>query len=232
MRKWGILITAIYALTLAFFVLPMVLVFIGEPFPGPLKVISSLSPDQWSSGGGAWWIFIVILTVGQALLFFVSVDTSYRKLRPRRSIALSVAAIAIAVGLLTTVAVLAVLVAYVGEDDPTLNSSIVGILIPIGSWLLWGIVFYLYRNQIWTRLDKVVNWLIAGSVLELLIVVPCHVIVRQRGDCSAPIATGFGIATGIAVMLMAFGPSVVFLYQRRIRRYQADETQSTPKSSS
>ena len=210
----------------------MVLVFIGEPFAGPFDVISNLSPDQWRSGGGAWWIFIVILTVGQALLLFVSVDTSQRKLRPRRSIALSVVVITIAVGLLTTVAVLAVLLAYVGEDDPTLNSPIVGLLIPIGSWLLWGIVFYLYRNQIWTRLDKAVNWLIAGSVLELLIVVPCHVIVRQRGDCSAPIATGFGIATGIAVMLMAFGPSVIFLYQRRIRRYKADNNQSTPEPSS
>jgi hypothetical protein len=32
------------------------------------------------------------------------------------------------------------------------------------------------------------------------------VVARQREDCSAPFATGFGIATGIAIMLLAFGP--------------------------
>ena len=60
-------------------------------------------------------------------------------------------------------------------------------------------------------------------MLQLLIAVLCHIIVRQRGDCSAPFVTGFGIATGIAVMLMTFGPSVIFLYQKRLGEYERDE---------
>jgi hypothetical protein len=47
------------------------------------------------------------------------------------------------------------------------------------------------------------------------------VIARRRGDCSAPAVTSFGIVTGIAVMLLAFGPSVLFLYKKRLDAYTA-----------
>jgi hypothetical protein len=64
------------------------------------------------------------------------------------------------------------------------------------------------------------EWLLRGSILELLIAVPSHVIVRQRDDCCAPFATFWGIVTGISVMLISFGPGVLFLFAARIRRKQ------------
>lgn len=89
-----------------------------------------------------------------------------------------------------------------------------------GLWLMWGIVFYLYLKRKSHRLDQGVGWLIKGSILELLIAVPCHIIVLQRDDCSVPLATGFGIASGIAIMLLSFGPSVLFLYKKRMEQYR------------
>jgi len=86
-------------------------------------------------------------------------------------------------------------------------------------WLLWGIVFYLYFRNSAPMTTRAVSWLLKGSVLELLIAVPCHIWVRRRGDCSAPLATSFGIVTGIAVMLLAFGPSVLLLYKKRLDAY-------------
>jgi hypothetical protein len=65
---------------------------------------------------------------------------------------------------------------------------------------------------------RIHRWLIKGSVLELLVAVPSHVIVRARHDCCAPDVTGMGIATGLAILLMSLGPGALFLYRERMRR--------------
>ena len=62
------------------------------------------------------------------------------------------------------------------------------------------------------------RWLLRGSILELLVAVPSHVIVRRRDDCCAPAGTFWGIATGISLMLLCFGPGVFFLFVERCRK--------------
>jgi hypothetical protein len=62
------------------------------------------------------------------------------------------------------------------------------------------------------------GWLLRGSILELLIAVPSHIVARRRGDCCAPLLSFWGIATGVTVMLLAFGPGVFFLLVERVRR--------------
>jgi len=64
------------------------------------------------------------------------------------------------------------------------------------------------------------SWLIKGSVLELLVAVPCHIIVRQREWCCGQYVSAYGIAAGIAVMLLAFGPSALLLYKRKLDEYK------------
>ncbi|MGA3131209.1 MAG: hypothetical protein ABSD59_10435 [Terracidiphilus sp.] len=91
-------------------------------------------------------------------------------------------------------------------------------------WVLWAVVFYLYFRKSGSSIARAISWLLKGSVLELLIAVPCHVIVRRRDDCSAPVATSFGIVTGIAVMLLCFGPSVLFLFKKRLDGYSVNKS--------
>ena len=89
-------------------------------------------------------------------------------------------------------------------------------------WITWGTVFYRFARR--TDPDGLtqhcVRWLIRGSILELLVAVPSHVFIRQRSDCCAPIGSFWGIATGLAVMLLAFGPGAFFLFVERVRRRQ------------
>ena len=86
---------------------------------------------------------------------------------------------------------------------------------------IWGIVFFIYLRGSSAVLNRALTWLLRGSVLELLIAVPSHVIVRRRDECCAAALTSFGIVTGIAVMLLSFGPGILLLYKKRIESYRS-----------
>lgn len=96
--------------------------------------------------------------------------------------------------------------------------NIVGMMAVL--WMLWGWLFYRATrgDDSPAAIQRVVRWLVQGSILELLVAVPSHLVVRARGDCCAPMVTFWGMACGISVMLMAFGPGVFFLFANRMRR--------------
>lgn len=97
-------------------------------------------------------------------------------------------------------------------------------------WGVWFLIFYRYgvANDATSILNRGTRWLIRGSILELLVAVPSHIIVRGRGDCCAPMATFWGMAAGISVMLLAFGPAVFFLFARRIQQLRPRPPSSHP----
>jgi len=92
----------------------------------------------------------------------------------------------------------------------------------VSVWIAWSIVFFLIARQsdpasLGMRMHRS---LIVGSFLELLVAVPAHIIVRQRDDCCGGILTGTGVCIGIAVALVAFGPTVLLLYFKRCRQIE------------
>jgi hypothetical protein len=97
-------------------------------------------------------------------------------------------------------------------------------------WLGWGWFFYRYYRTAdgegWIR--QWLRRLLKGSVLELLIALPTHIALRSRGDCCAPFGSFMGIVTGLAVMLMCFGPGVMFLYLDRARRLRSGKKTKIP----
>jgi len=218
MRKWGIVISVVYALILLGLIVPVVIFFSGFKFDSAAKFFAGVRDtyQDWF-----FWILAGAILVSQALLLFLSVDTSQKRLKPRTHILVSVTVGALLTALLSFAVVFSLGVAIRGDKfGGSFFNEATNILLIWGAlWLLWGILFYFYFRNSFLVVARLVSWLLKGSVLELLIAVPCHIIVRRRNDCSAPMATSFGIATGIAIMLLSFGPSVLFLYKKRLDSY-------------
>jgi hypothetical protein len=230
MRKWGIVISLFYALILLGLIVPGSIFIVGDDFSkwfGLFRAVKDAYAD-WT-----FWILVGAILGGQMLLLFLSVDTSFKRLKPRGHILVSCAVATLLTGLLTSAVVWSLGAAVRGDEFIEFFYNLVHgflhednqimlfwVLAFWGAaWLLWAILFYVYFRNSSAVATRLISWLLKGSVLELLIVVPCHVIVRRRHDCSAPIATSFGIATGLAIMLLSFGPSVLFLYKKRLDSY-------------
>jgi hypothetical protein len=218
MRKWGIVISAIYAVIVVGLVTPagLRLAMTGSNAPF-LKTLGDMYAE-WLV-----WAAIVVVVGGEAALLFLSVDASHKRLKPRTHVSASVIVGSMLFALLAFAVLSAAGAAGMGDKflDRFWDTETEVVLIFAALWLVWGVVFYLYFRNSTEVTTRLVSWLLKGSVLELLIAVPCHVIVRRREDCSAPIATSFGIVTGIAVMLLSFGPSVLLVYKKRLDAYAA-----------
>ena len=85
------------------------------------------------------------------------------------------------------------------------------------AWIIWLLIFgYMSRRTDPQRLNaRLYKSIFVGSVLELLVAVPMHVVVRRRNECCAGMQTGFAICVGAAMAIIALGPAVFVLYHRR-----------------
>jgi hypothetical protein len=96
-------------------------------------------------------------------------------------------------------------------------------------WLFWALVFYWFAksDDPESLVQRSTRWIMRGSIAELVVAVPTHIAVRNRQDCCAPVATLCGIATGLSVLLIAFGPGVYFLFRERAKRLRP-RTEAAP----
>jgi len=208
MAKWAFLTVVLYILLVLVLFLP---VLHWVVFPSGEGV-----PDVFEGYGGPGCVAVAIVVAAQMCLLLVPVKSADASYRPQRSIWVPVAASGLAMGVLLVGIIICVASVIWGDDIPDVIGwvSLGGLGV---SWLVWSILFYrLYRFAEPRRLiDRLTAWMIRGSVLELLVAVPSHIIVRRRGDCCTPAATFLGISTGVVVMALAFGPGLFFLFRRR-----------------
>jgi hypothetical protein len=215
MKKWGLIVTLFYGLIVVALLAPVTLFLVSDSFPSAASF-----KEAYASGVP---ICAAIVMLGAFLLLWLSADTTQKRLKPRTHILIS----ALMTGLLTAMLTLAIALALsfsvwgdkvFPREEPNLAAIIAAFAIP---WLFWGILFYRLSRDSSDAVTRTVAWLFRGSVLELLIAVPAHIIMRRRHDCSAPVVNSFGISSGIAIMLLSFGPGVLLLYKKRMDKYSA-----------
>ncbi len=210
MRRWGLVIAALYALALIAVTWPvLILCFIEKDKPVTEFLNAYAEPGYWA--------ILLILVLCQLALVSIPVGPLERP-TSKRSILPMVIAGSLAVGGLIFGG--AASLCELLLRDAALNQLPFVAIVGAVSWVIWGVIFHraskqhapeeLARRQAMT--------LFRGSVLELLIAVPTHIFIRGRDYCCAGVMTFFGIALGVAVMLMSFGPAVFLLYLARWRR--------------
>ncbi len=170
----------------------------------------------------AWqfWLLCGIITVIQALMLLFPVRTAVEAPKPQRLIWVPLITAALLFSILVLGVLLSILATIWGDDAYKTMLYWPSLAFFAVSWLIWSLLFYrFYRNTEPKALtQRLTTWLFRGSILELLVAVPSHIIVRRRDDCSAPAFIWIGIAAGLVVMAIAFGPGLFFLFCKRFDR--------------
>jgi len=205
MKRWVLLTIVLYFLALSVLVVPLFL------------AASEMDTDLFL-GFYIWFVPLLVLVEGILLLVPIAIVRE----RPvkRRSIVLSAVIVAIPMAALTLGFFGSIALMFWGEgvvekylyEWPAL-------IIPAISWFGWGLLFYrgFLNKEPRSYVSSITRWLLHGSILELLVAIPSHIISRHREECCAPPLTLIGIAIGLAVALMSFGPGIFFLFARRMR---------------
>jgi hypothetical protein len=216
MKKWAMLTAILYVVAIALLTVPVATLL-------------------WPKGSRPWfflyfeygyWIWVGFIILCALLLMAAPVRLGRTGNRSRRPLALTIAA----TGLLLTLLVFGAAFSigevlahshgadWLGTDGTTAVFRLV--VTTAALWMFWaGALYWVTRRAAPLAAARTVALtLLAGSILELLVAVPSHVIVRGRAECCAGLYTSLGLVTGISVMFLSLGPGVFFLYRERMAR--------------
>jgi hypothetical protein len=255
MKRWAALTVLLYAVALLLLTAPVLLDAFGDwGGKGPGISLQDIGAVYRHWG---YWLWLAVLVTGQALLLLLPINIAERRLPARRPLRTPLIVTAFFLANLCFAGIFSLLCAIFADkafelfdlsilfhfganqnghnnnsDNGTLYTMLVTVLV---FWVIWALVFFRHfakADEPAALLQRITRWLLRGSILELIIAVPSHIIVRRRDDCCAPAGTFWGIATGISIMLLCFGPGVFFLFVERFERLkpktQSDDEKPAP----
>jgi len=89
------------------------------------------------------------------------------------------------------------------------------------NWIVWSIALFVKHGEEerYTMARKLLLILILGSLAELLIAIPSFIIAGTRPGWMPNTLSGFGVTSGVFVMLWAFGPGIILVcFARETRK--------------
>ncbi len=222
MKRWSLVVAGLYLLLLAALAVPTLSLGLWRrPDTGMAALLF---------GSGWTWLVLAALGACQLALLLVPVRIVARRPVTRGAVWPTVLLGAAMMTLLGLAAALSVRAAALGDKREAVWEHVLFAALLVALWAGWSAVFFRLGRERPPAdfLSVLCRRLLQGSILELLVAVPCHVVVRCREFCCAGIYTMFGLAMGISVMLFAFGPAVFFLLVARARRLRPPEPDNTP----
>ena len=239
MKRWAAITVLLYAIALLLLTAPAIwIAFNGWSDKGVSLQNALKMYLRWG-----YWLWLAVLVAGQALLLLLPINIAERRLPARRPLKIPVIVTAFFLANLCFAGLLTILCLYFKEDGinffgyflppkpnevspPDFSTELGAVITGLAFWIIWTVIFRSFSksDNSDTLLNRSTRWLLRGSILELLVAVPSHIIVRRRGDCCAPAGTFWGIATGISIMLLCFGPGVFFLFVERFGRLKPKST--------
>ncbi len=97
---------------------------------------------------------------------------------------------------------------------------VVLLMMLLASWGVWSFVLLVYTRQLWADkiLARLVRFLLAGTVFEILIMVPIDIMVRRRTDCYCSTGSFAALSIAATAGIWLAGPGVYFLLTTKQRR--------------
>jgi len=216
MKKWPIIVAGLYGLTLLVLFGPLLWVAFLPARP---------KSSEWLFTRQAWVIVGVMMLMQYALLR-IPVQTASQRPVKQRSLWSTVIAAALMMAVLVfgaAVSIYEFITQLKGDADRLWICAGVG----LASWVFWTLYFHRSTKRFPPDhgVKRMQRCLWSGSILELLIAIPTHIVARHRGYCCAGLMTFVGLACGFSVVIFAFGPSLFFLFAGRWQRLHPTSTQ-------
>lgn len=217
MKRWAWVVAALYVALLLVLTIPAILL----AFAPKMGVGTAL----WVFAWWPYWLWLAIMFAGQIALLAVPVRVgSLRPITPG-PIWRTILAGGLMAGGLATGAVLSVYEFFMRNKAggwPGCMALGAG----LATWCIWALVFFRMgrKDEPTDLVSRQCRYLFRGSVLELLVAVPTHIVARCRDYCCAGFLTFIGLTMGVSVMLFAYGPAVFFLFAERWKRLHPSPT--------
>lgn len=212
MKRWAWIVAALYAALLLVMTVPAIL----------LAFVPQIGPGQAVKAFAWWpyWAWLVVMFASQLALLAVPVRVASLRPVTQGPIWRTVLAGGLMAGGLAAGAFLSIYEFIVQDKGAGNWFGWAAVALGLLTWCVWALIFYRMsrRAEPADLVSRQCRHLLQGSVLELLIAVPTHVVARCRDYCCAGFMTFIGLTMGVSVMLFAYGPAVFFLFVQRWQR--------------
>src|ERR1017187_11028725 len=194
MKRWALVVVVLYLLILVVLTGPVTLLAFA-----PKNNAKEVAEVYLDFPYGLW---VGVMVLGQAALLVVPVRIASRRPVTRRSLLLPIVTAGLMMGGLAMGAMYSLYESALRDNavGSWLSWAVIGSGVVI--WCVWSILFYRSSRGVEPSdlISRQCRLMFRGSILELLIAVPTHIVARSRDYCCAGIMTFIGITLGISVM--------------------------------